>query len=339
MSLPPLLVELLRAHGAPGGEDDVQAIVRREAAALGAHVTTDVLGATVARISGGDRTVALVAHTDQIALGITRFDDDGLLRVSVIGSWKPTDAIGQRFSIRTASGPVSAVGVRSGSGEPTWDDVRLDVGVSSAVEARALVAPGDAAVFDVAPLSLGGRRFTSPAIDNRAAVYVGLELLRRFAGEPAAWSVALVASVQEEGSHRTGAEATVSSIAPDVAIVLEASYASDAPSGYPPWGECPLGGGPSVFRGPVVHPAISAGLLQAAESVGSSVSVETGTTTWTDGDDLYTTLGGRAVGLISIPVRYMHTANEVADLDDVEAVADIVERYVRTLSGGVSFLR
>ena len=339
MTIPPLLVELLRAHGAPGGEADVQGIVRREAAVLGAEVTTDILGGTVARVSGGTRTVALVAHTDQIAVGVTRIDDDGLLRVGALGTWKPTEAVGQRFSIKTRSGLVSAVGVRSGSGEPTWDDVRLDLGASMAAGARELVAPGDAAVFDVAPVRLGGRRFTSPAIDNRAAVYIGLELLRRFTEEPSAWGVALVASVQEEGSHRTGAEATISSAAPDLAIVLEASFASDAPSGYTAWGECPLGGGPSVFRGPVVHPAISAGLLEAAAAIGADVSVETGTTTLTDGDDLFTSHGGLAVGLISTPVRYMHTANEVADLGDVEAMVDIVESYIRTLANDVSFLR
>jgi putative aminopeptidase FrvX len=338
MPLPPLLVELLLAHGAPGAEGDVHTIVRREAEALGAEVTVDALGGTVAR-AGGGRTVALVAHTDQVALGVTRIDDDGLLRVGPLGTWQPSAAIGQRFAIETGSGRVSAVGVRRGSGEPTWDDVRLDLGLSSATAAGELVSPGDAAVFDVAPLSLGGRRFTSPAIDNRAGVYVGLELLRRFAGEAAAWGVALVASVQEEGSHRTGAEATVSSLAPDLAIVLEASYASDAPYGYPAWGECPVGGGPSVFRGPVVHPSVSAGLISAAEAVGAAVSVETGTTTMTDGDDLFTSRGGLAVGVISTPVRYMHTAHELADLGDIEAMADIVERYVRTLASDVSFLR
>ncbi len=96
-----------------------------------------MLGGTVARVrgTGGGRVVALVAHTDQIAVGITRFDDDGLLRVGPLGTWHATDAVGQRFSVRTGGGLIPAVGIRSGTGELTWDDVRLDLGVSSRAEA------------------------------------------------------------------------------------------------------------------------------------------------------------------------------------------------------------
>ncbi|MCY7303100.1 MAG: hypothetical protein LH654_08715 [Thermoleophilia bacterium] len=55
MTIPPLLEELLLAHGVSGSEDAVQAIVRREAEALGAEITTDVLGSTIARVRGLDR--------------------------------------------------------------------------------------------------------------------------------------------------------------------------------------------------------------------------------------------------------------------------------------------
>src|SRR3954469_11164119 len=189
MAIPTLLDELLRAHGASGGEDDVQAIVRREAAAAGAEVTGDVLGATVARVRGrgGGRTLALVAHTDQIGLGVTRIDDDGLVQVGPLGTWKAEDAVGHPFSLKTSSGFVPALGVRRGSGELSWDDVRLDLGALSREEVAALVTAGDAAVFAATPQALAGDRFTAPAIDNRAALYAGLELLRRLADEPAAW--------------------------------------------------------------------------------------------------------------------------------------------------------
>jgi putative aminopeptidase FrvX len=67
MPIPPLLDELLRAHGASGHEDAVQAIVRRETAVIGAEVEKDVLGPTVATLKGsGGRLIALFAHADQV---------------------------------------------------------------------------------------------------------------------------------------------------------------------------------------------------------------------------------------------------------------------------------
>ncbi len=59
----------------------------------------------------------------------------------------------------------------------------------------------------------------------------------------------------------------------------------------------------------------------------------------TDGDDLYVTKGGLAVGLISTPVRFVHTAHELADLADIDAGISIIEEYLRTLAPEASFLR
>ena len=68
MAVPELLAELLLAPGASGYEDPVQAIVRREAEAIGAEISTDVLGTTIATVKGttGGRTLALFAHADQV---------------------------------------------------------------------------------------------------------------------------------------------------------------------------------------------------------------------------------------------------------------------------------
>ena len=50
MAIPPLLDELLRAHGASGHEDAVQAIVRCGVTAIGAEMENDVLDPTIATV-------------------------------------------------------------------------------------------------------------------------------------------------------------------------------------------------------------------------------------------------------------------------------------------------
>lgn len=342
MAIPALLDELLRAAGPPGSETAVTAIVRREASALGLVAEADVLGSTVARVRGsaGKRVLALVAHVDQVGVGITRIDDDGLVRVGALGVWSAAEAIGRRFRVLGPAGEVPAVAVRVGTeGEPAWSDVRLDLGTGDAAATGALVRPGDPAVVDGPPVELAGGRLVSAALDDRLGVYVALETLRRLVAEPAAWDVALVASVQEEGAARGGAHAAVTRLRPDVVVVVECTYASDAPSGPAPWGEAPLGGGPAVFRGPIVHPAVAEGLLEAARARGRPASVETGIETWSDADEVFAAAGGIPTGLLSLPVRQMHTASEIAQLSDVDAAVDVLEAYARSLAGDTSFVR
>jgi len=100
-----------------------------------------------------------------------------------------------------------------------------------------------------------------------------------------------------------------------------------------------LGGGPTVFRGPVVSPIVGEGLLAVAAEAGIEVAIESGQTTASDGDDIFTTGAGVACGIVCIPLRYMHTAGEIAQLSDVEAASGLIEAYVRSLDLDASFLR
>lgn len=343
MSLPPLLDELLRAAGPPGREDAVKAIARREAAAGGAEVEADSLGSTVALVRGtdGGRLLALFAHADQVGLAVRDAEESGLVTVAPLGSWKPAAAVGQRLAVLVRETRVPAVATRRGEGEVSWDDVRLDIGAASRAEALALVAPGDPAVLVSPPLELAGGRLAAGALDNRVGVFAALELLRRFAAAPPSWDVAVVISTQEETAPRTGAAAAAvaARLQPEVAVVLEATYAADAPGGEPAWGDVRLGAGPAIFRGTVVHPDVAERLLAAAAREGIGVAVETGEETWSDADALFTAAGGIATGLVSVPLRYMHSAVEVAQLSDIEDAVRLVEAFVRSLEPGASFLR
>ena len=341
MAIPALLEELLRAPGPSGREDAVAAIVRREAAALGAVVEGDVLGSTVARVAGtaGGRLLALFAHVDQIGLAVTHVTEDGLLRVRPLASWSPADAVGQRLAILGRGGPVTAVARRLGDGDPSWADVRLDIGAASREQALELVGPGDPAVLAGEPVAVAGKRVLSGALDDRAGVYAALEALRRLAADPPAWDVALVASVQEESGEHGGAAAAAARLRPDVALVVEVTYEEHATSSYPAWGETALGDGPVVFRGPVVSPLVADRLVAAAEAAGVPHRIEAGKATDSDADDVFAAVGGIATGLLSIPLRYMHTASEMAQLDDVDATSRLIEAFARALGPDASFVR
>ena len=340
MPIPPLLGELIRAHGASGHEDAVQAIVRREAAAIGAEVARDVLGSTVATIKGSvGRLIVLFAHADQVGLVVKGAGDDGLLTVAKTASWLPADAWRQRVRIQTGEGEVRGVvvGERSDTG-PTWDTIRIDIGAVTRDEALSVVRPGDPIVLDGAPEELRNGRILATALDDRVGIYACLEALRRLAEAPPAWDVAVVVSTQEESGEYAGARAVAERLRPEVAIVVEVTYASDAP-GEPAWGEIRLGGGPAVLRSPVISPIVSDGLMAVAEVQELPFAIETGQEALSDADGLNGIAGGIACGMVSIPLRYMHSAGEIAQLSDVDATSQLIEGYARSLTAESSFLR
>lgn len=184
MPIPPLLEELLVAPGVSGSEDAIQAIVRREADAMGAEITTDVLGSTVARVrgSGSGRLLALFAHADQIGMVIRGAGDDGLLTFARLASSRAQDACGQRVRVVTAEGEVRGVVVAPHDGEITWDVLRIDIGALDRDDALRIVHPGDAVVLFGPPEELPNGRVLSGALDDRIGVCIPLRYVHT-AGE------------------------------------------------------------------------------------------------------------------------------------------------------------
>jgi len=340
MPVPGLLHELLSAPGASGYEEPVHDIVRREAAGIGAELTKDVLGSTTAVVRGtsGGRMLALFAHADQVGMTVRDAGEDGLLTVAPLANWRAADALGQRARITTRAGEVRGVVVAQRDGKPAWERLRIDIGAGGRDEALALVRPGDAVVLEGAPALLPNGRILSAALDDRVGVFVGLEVLARIAADRAEWDVALVVSGQEETGTHGSARVASERLAPAAAIVIETTYAGDAP-GVAPWGDVRLGGGPTVFRGPVVSPIVAEGLLAVAHEAGIAVAIESGGATHTDADDVFTTGAGVPCGIVCVPLRYMHTAGEIAQLSDVDSAARLVEAYARSLTAETSFLR
>ena len=61
--------------------------------------------------------------------------------------------------------------------------------------------------------------------------------------------------------------------------------------------------------------------------------------TGTDADSIQISKGGIAAGLVSIPLRYMHSSVEMVDLADVEGAIELLVAFIRRLDPKQSFLR
>jgi endoglucanase len=351
VSLPDVLRRLLTAPG-PSGYEQAPAAIFREACAEFAEVTHDTVGSTVARVKGtGDGPVlAIVGHIDEIGLIVHHIDDDGYLWFTSVGGWDPVILVGQRLEIATRNGPITGVvgkkpihllGDEERRKAPELKHLHIDIGAKDGDDARTIVRVGDVAVIAGEPVELPNDRVISRSMDNRIGVYVAYEAARLIAeagGAPG--DVCAVAVTQEEITF-AGARTTAFSLDPDLAIAVDVTFATDAPdTNEKEVGRHRFGTGPVLQRGSTLDPRLFELLHEAGEAEEIPFTVTASArSTGTDADALHIARAGLPTGVVSVPLRYMHTPVEMVQLDDVQNAAKLIAAFARRLEPGVSFKR
>jgi putative aminopeptidase FrvX len=348
LTTPTLLDQLLRA-GAPSGYEGPAAAVWRQAASF-AELSSDGIGSSIARVGEAAPLLAVVGHIDEIGLIVTHIDENGFLWFAPVGGWDPQILVGQRVEVRGKDGPVLGVAGRKPihllEAEQRKKVVELksmhiDIGASDREEAAERIRVGDPVVIAAEPMPVMGERLVSRAMDNRLGAYVALESLRR-AHERGqiTGSFAAVAAVQEE-IGLFGARTAAFEIRPDIAIAVDVTHATDAPGvDEKEVGSHPLGSGPAIGRGSTLSPKVFELLVETAEAEGIEYSIAaSGRGTSTDADVLQISRAGIPTGLISIPLRYMHSPVELVDLRDVEAAVELLAAFAGQLTADVDLSR
>ncbi len=351
---PELLDRLLRVP-APSGHETPAGEVWRDAAAQFGAVSSDVLGSSVVKVgTDEDRpTVAVVGHIDEIGLFVSHIDDEGFLWFGPIGGWDPQNLVGQRVTVLGSGAGAEVAGVIGKKPihllEP--DDrkkpaeikhMHIDIGAADRDDAERLVSVGDPAVLAAEPLALPNNRLVSRSLDNRLGSYVAYEVARRIAAAERAPAVGVAGmAVAQEELGTFGAMAASFALHPEVAIVVDVTHATDAPGiDKKENGDHALGSGAVIGRGSTLGPRVYELLRAAAEAEGIDHTFEaSGRYTGTDADAFQVARGGIATGLVSIPLRYMHSTVELVQLDDVEAVIELIVAFIDRLDPAEDFRR
>src|SRR5215203_3962849 len=351
MPLPDVLRRLLTAPG-PSGYEQAAAAVFRDAASAFAEVTHDSVGSTVARVKGtaDGPLLAVVGHIDEIGVIVNHIDDEGFLWFGGVGGWDPVILVGQRVEVATRDGvvpgvvgkkPIHLLKDEERKKVPELRQMHIDIGAADGDEARGLVRVGDVAVIAGEPVEYPNGRIISRSMDNRLGCFVAFEVARLVAeagGAPG--DVAGVAVSQEEITFG-GARTTAYSLRPDVAIVVDVTFATDQPGvDEKELGKHKLGSGPVIGRGSTLDPQVFELLHAAGEEAGIPFTVQASARyTGTDADAFHISRGGIPTGVVSIPLRYMHSPVEMVQLDDVENAARLIAAFAQKLTSDVSFLR
>jgi len=316
------------------------------------RVENDAYGTAWATLSGkeGGKRIMLEAHADEIGYIVKQITKEGFLRIDRIGGSDTATARGRRLEILGDKGPVrgiignTAIHLRKDNTDekaPKIHELYVDVGASNPEAVAALgLRVGHPAVYSDTAEELGSHYLISRALDNRVGGFILSQVLANLSRKRESFSstVYAVNAVQEEiGGH--GAKMVAHRLNPDLCIVLDVTHATDTPGiDHAQHGEVKLGGGPSVTHGTCNHPAVIRRLLSVAENLNIPIQHESSSRySGTDTDVIFDTREGIPSALVSLPLRYMHSVVEMADLDDVQKVIDLLTGFVESISENDSF--
>ncbi len=286
----------------------------------------------------GAKKLLLDAHLDEIGLMVTKIDDHGFIHFTNLAGFSPISLPAATVTVKgvrplpgvVATLPPHLLTEEEQKTALPMKKMVIDIGYS-AERARELVKVGDPIVLRQGCFDLMNDRVTGKALDNRAGVAVLLDVLARLQKMPLPVDLYTVFSAGEEFSG-FGVRHAAWELEPDEALVVDVTHG--ASGGTPKDKAFPLGSGAVIGIAPILNSEVTDCLFSLAEKhelpfAREAVSGRTGT----NSDHIAVSRGGVPTGLVSIPLRYMHSGCEVADLKDLQAVSRLISRYV--LLGGI----
>ncbi len=337
------LSELLQTRSPTGTETEAANVIRKYVANAADSFEKDVLGNRIATLGNGKKTLMLAGHIDEIGLQVSYIDADGFVFFQQLGGHDNVMISGRAVCILTSGGVVRGVtgkraihlmDAKERKEVPETHQIWIDIGAKSREQAQEMVSVGDPIVYETSVVEMANNRCASRAFDDKAGAYCIFETLRRLAKTKAklAYKLASVGTTQEEIGTR-GAWTSAYAVNADVAIAVDVTHATDFPTcDCRKFGDVKLGGGVVIARGPNLNPVVVERLVKLAKANKIPYQLEAEPRpTGTDARVIQTARGGVATGLLSIPLRYMHTPCEVANLDDIEACVALLTAFAKSL--------
>ncbi|MEG2248108.1 MAG: M42 family metallopeptidase [Akkermansia sp.] len=339
------LTELLETPSPSGFEMEAQRLWADHLKQYTDDVQCDAYGNTWATFHAKNEeapTLLIEAHADEIGFMIRHITSEGFLRIERVGGTDIAIARGRRIRFQGSQGEIfgitgnTAIHLRDADEKApkTWD-IYVDVGADSDKEVETLgLRVGHVGVYCDGPMMMNDKRIVCRALDNRIGGFILSEVARQLAKSKTApsWNISLVNAVQEEVGG-CGASMITHRLRPEAAICLDVTHATDTPGlDKGRYGDIKLGKGPSLSHGTANHPNIVTRLELVADKKEISIQHEAvGRYTGTDTDSMYISRNGVASALISLPLRYMHSPVETADMTDIQTTIDLICAFIKSL--------
>lgn len=322
--------KLTSTFGPSGNEELICQVIKEEVKDYVDEVRVDTLGNLIGIKKGKGKKIMLAAHMDQIGFMVTHIDEKGFLRFTNLGGIFVANSIHSRVVFK--NGMPGVIGY-----ETEIQDIKdiklnrmyIDIGASSKEEAEKLVTIGDVAVYD-STVREGNGKYMGGAMDDRAGCAVLIKTIKTLSQSP--HELYFVFTVQEELGIR-GARIAAYGLDPDIGIAIDVTGTGDTPKSRPMAVE--LGKGPAIKvkdLSVLAHPKVRKLMVDTAEKWNIPYQMEVLEFGGTDAGAIHLTRAGIPSGVLSIPCRYIHSANETVDSRDLE---NSVKLLTKILEGDI----
>ncbi len=361
-----LLRRLTEACGVPGREERIRELVLAETQGLWDETRVDNMGNLIclkratraprkpARRGKADdaaqpdaarsQRVMIACHMDEIGFYVRYIDENGLLRVQNVGGFDTRNLFARRVLVQ---GRRDLIGVMNPVGRPIHlasedekkkipevKDFYVDLFLPRA-QVQRLVAIGDPVTL-IQQTDFIGEAICGKAMDNRVALWTGINAIRRVFGDGgkkapgSAYDVYFVACVQEEVGLR-GAGTAAFSVDPDIGIAIDTTLCCDTPgiSKDDAVTEFGKGVGVKVLDGASIsHRGLFDEFVKIAQTKKIRHQIEVLPRGGTDAGAVQRSRGGTRAITLSVPTRYIHTITEAVHKQDARAAVDLLAAWL-----------
>jgi tetrahedral aminopeptidase len=333
------LKEIISTSGLSGYESPVRNLIETAWRPLVDDISVSRVGSLhglkIGRGAEPRPSLMLAAHMDAIGLIVTGVVGE-FLHITAIGGLDPRVLPGQIVTIHgredlpgvIVQPPPHLLPPDNRSGPVALENLLVDTGLSAGETGR-LVRVGDLVSFAQPPVEMAGEVLTGHSLDNRASVTAITFCLEELKDRPIQWDLWATATTQEEETF-AGAYTSAFQLRPTLAVAIDVTFASSP--GTPGHQSYPLGKGPTLGWGPNIHPGLHKKFVELADRLEIPYSVEVMPRhSGTDAFAMQVAAEGIPTMVVSIPLRYMHTAVEMVAMKDITRAGRLLAEFAASL--------
>ncbi|MBP5583774.1 MAG: M42 family metallopeptidase [Bacteroidales bacterium] len=336
-----LIKKLSEVAGPSGFEDKIRETITKEIKADVDSLSTDNMGNLVAFRKGASRKKLMIAaHMDEIGFIVTHIDDEGFLKFATLGGFDPKTLTAQRVIVHGKKDIIGVMGAKpihvmtpeERDKKVVVKDFFIDLGMTKK-EVEKIVEIGTPITRDRECIEMG-QCVNGKSLDNRIAVYILIETIKKLKGEKLPFDTYFVFTVQEEVGLR-GAQVATLNIQPSVAIALDTTIAYDVPGSCPQEQITKLGMGPGIKimdSSVICNTKLVSFMKSVAEKNKIPYQAEIMQGGGTDTSMLQKMVAGGAIaGAVSIPTRHLHQVIESVHKKDVDNSITLLSNITNTI--------